>query len=76
MTPRSEWQTPECVLRASVRHCLELRKTSNDEANFDGKLEEHGEEDKKTHKLIKTSPAPGSGMSSSSIFVEMDPGLS
>lgn len=29
-----------------------------------------------TYKLINTSPAPGSGTSNSSIFVEIEPGLS
>lgn len=37
-----------------------------------GKGEEKGE----TYRLIKTSPGPGSGISSSSIFVEIVPGLS
>ena len=29
-----------------------------------------------THSLINTSPAPGSGVSNVSFFVEMEPGLS
>lgn len=32
--------------------------------------------EKWSYRLIKTSPGPGSGISSSSIFVEMEPGLS
>lgn len=61
MTPKSEWQTPECVLHRFV---------SFPRATLLKKIK------KETHKLIKTSPGPGSGISSSTILVEISPGLS
>jgi hypothetical protein len=68
MTPMSEWQTPECVLERWLETEVMIRGIVFEKA-FRVK-------EMRTYRLIKTSPGPGSGISSSSIFVEMEPGLS
>lgn len=63
ITPMSEWQTPEWVLSLELERCVGV---GNGHSVGVGKI----------YRLIKTSPGPGTGMSSSSILVEIEPGLS